>query len=60
MDLFTLTAVVLVFLLCLGLYLATTAPPPPPPPPPVRPRPPFLSVYPAVLRQNVAVGRLMR
>ncbi len=64
MDSATLTAVILVFIACLGLYFATALPPPPPAP--VRPMMPaarahpVLAVRPAVLRQNVAVARLLR
>ena len=65
MDSITLTMVILIFLLCLGLYFAT-APPvaipvaaPPPVKVEVRPHP-LLAVRPAVLRQNVAVARLLR
>lgn len=58
MDSLTLTAVIFIFLLCLALYHATAPPPPPPPPPPPVKQHPLL--HPAVLRQNVAVARLMR
>ena len=63
MDLITLTSVILVFLVCLGLYFATAIPPTAPPP--VKPAAavrvhPLLAVHPAVLRQNVAVARLLR
>ena len=65
MDLFALVAVVLLFLLCLGLFFASVTPSVDPPeivPPPVKvevkPHP-LLAMRPAVLRQNVAVSRLL-
>ena len=72
MDSLTLFMVMCIFLICLGLHFATVSSPPPPPPPPpqrsssdsfpaaARKLPPLIIVHPAVLRQNVAVARLMR
>jgi hypothetical protein len=63
MDSFTLTLVIVIFLCCLGLHFATALAPPitiatiaPPLPPVIKP----LLIRPAVLRQNVAIARLMR
>jgi hypothetical protein len=61
MDSLTLTAVIVIFLLCLGLYFATA--PPPVIPPPVIPVPerqvhPLLALRP-VLGRNVAALRLL-
>ena len=69
MDSYTLTLVIVIFLCCLGLHFATAlAPPMAPMPPPmapifVPPLPPGIKpllIRPAVLRQNVAIARLMR
>ncbi len=75
MDSTTLAAVIIIFLLCLGLYFATAPPLSHGPKTPhasadgaesaeVQPKPqlqhPLLSVRPAVLRHNVAVSRLLR
>ena len=60
MDSSTLTLVMVIFLCCLGLHFATAVAPPiaiaPPLPPGIKP----LLIRPAVLRQNVAIARLMR
>jgi hypothetical protein len=68
MDSLTLITVILVFVLCLGLYFATASSVSPQPtripipstPPMARKAPLFIFAHPAVLRQNVAVARLMR
>jgi hypothetical protein len=60
MDALALVAVVLVFLCCLGLHFATARPVVAPPPIPPAPKPVYTRPCPAVLRQNVAVARLMR
>lgn len=67
MDSLTLALVILIFLCCLGLHFATAVPLQPTPIDPFDPParkivhvPPLLAIRPAVLRQNVAVARLMR
>lgn len=76
MDSFTLTLVIVIFLCCLGLHFATALHPPvvipsipvfpvlPPaskmPKLPVMIMPIMQPIRPAVLRQNVAIARLMR
>ena len=66
MDSITLSMVIIIFLSCLGLHFATVSPPLPPAPELVPatarklPTLPVILVHPAVLRQNVAVARLMR
>ena len=65
MDSLTLSVIILIFILSLGLHFATARPEqpihttPPPNPTPVK-NTPLILVHPAVLRQNVAVARLMR
>jgi hypothetical protein len=69
MDSYTLSLVVIIFLLSLGLYLGTTTqvvlinliPPTPPLPEKRADRLELLDIkIPPVLRQNVAVARLVR
>jgi hypothetical protein len=54
MDAYTLLAVFMIFLVCLGLHFATLAPPV------VTAQIIAPKRLPAVLRQNVAIARLMR
>jgi hypothetical protein len=67
MDSLTLGLLILVFAVALGLYFFTASPPtppekppPPPTPPPIPPSLAEIRISPALLRQNVAVARLMR
>ena len=67
MDSLMLSMVMFIFLFCLGLHFATAEPQTPTSIPipsvshiPVRNPPPMVFLHPAVLRQNVAVARLMR
>ncbi len=61
MDSYALSLVILVFLVSLALYFVTTAcvVPPPPPLPEKRVENVLDIKIPPVLRQNVAVGRLL-
>ena len=63
MDSYTLSFVVIIFLVSLALYFATVdaiAIIPPPPPLPAKPALKAIKISAALLRQNVAVGRLVR
>ena len=68
MDSLTLGLLIFVFAVALGLYFLTAAPARPPAPPSLPEKPPPLApspltairISPALLRQNVAVARLVR